>query len=148
MIKSLRALIRIIMISSWAHHHPSFNYDRGLSPIWPSWRGKCIYTEDFNTSQFNKLVGVEAFNAARVPSPSSEVYDVDVHHPLSLLRQFIGKTGKLYPDSLWDETSRRMLLCVLIPSSSAHWFWGTKWQTSSHLVLRSKPRNRRGDFEA
>jgi hypothetical protein len=37
---------------------------------------------------------------------------------------------------------------VLTPSSSAHRFWGANWQTSSHLVLWSKPRNHYSDFEA
>jgi hypothetical protein len=37
-------------------------------------------------------------------------------------------------------------MCVLTPSSSAHRFWGTNRQTSSHLVLMPKLRNHRGDF--
>jgi hypothetical protein len=35
---------------------------------------------------------------------------------------------------------------VLTPSSYAHRFWGANRQTSSHLVLRPKPKNRPGDF--
>jgi hypothetical protein len=41
-----------------------------------------------------------------------------------------------------------MSTCVLTPSSSAQWFWDANQQTSSHFVLRSKPRNCRSDFEA
>jgi hypothetical protein len=47
---------------------------------------------------------------------------------------------------LRDEASRRMLTRVLTPSSSAHRFWGANQETSSHMVLRPKLRNRHGDF--
>jgi hypothetical protein len=36
---------------------------------------------------------------------------------------------------------------LLTRSSSVHRFWGTKQLTSSHLVLRPKPKNCCGDFE-
>jgi hypothetical protein len=39
-------------------------------------------------------------------------------------------------------------MCVLTTSLSAHQFWGANWQTSSHLILRPKPRNRHSGFEA
>jgi hypothetical protein len=48
---------------------------------------------------------------------------------------------------LHDEASHWMSTRVLTSSSSAHWFWGANRQTSSHLVLMSKSRNRRSDFE-
>jgi hypothetical protein len=71
-----------------------------------------------------------------------------VRHPPSFLHQFWGKTGKPYPDLLHDEARRRILTRILTPSSSAHRFWGANWQTSSHMILRPKSRNRRDDFEA
>jgi hypothetical protein len=71
-----------------------------------------------------------------------------MHHPPSLLHQFWSKIGKPWPNLLHDEASYQMSTCVLTTSSSAHRFWSTNWQTSSHLVLRVTPRNRCGDFEA
>ncbi|GJN32786.1 hypothetical protein PR202_gb21314 [Eleusine coracana subsp. coracana] len=42
----------------------SFN-DKGLGPVRPSWRGKCVDAGDFNASLCNnKLVGAKAFHAA------------------------------------------------------------------------------------
>jgi hypothetical protein len=71
-----------------------------------------------------------------------------MHHPLLLLHHFWGKTGKPYPDLPRNEATNRMSTRVLTSSSSAHRFWGANQQPSSHLVLRPKPINHRGDFEA
>jgi hypothetical protein len=69
-----------------------------------------------------------------------------VHHPPSFLRQFWGKLGN--PSStcfqVKQATRTRRVSCanLLLPV-----LWGN-WQTVACLVLRPKPRNRRGDFKA
>jgi hypothetical protein len=63
--------------------------------------------------------------------------------PTNLLQiDFEAQTKKLS----WSR--HRMSTRVLTPSSSVHRFWGTNRQTSSKLILRPKPINCRGDFEA
>jgi hypothetical protein len=69
-----------------------------------------------------------------------------MHHPSSLHRQFWGKLGNPSPtcfQAKHDTRSRWVSRVVL--HSSVLW---CNWQTVVHLVLRNKPRNRLGDFEA
>jgi hypothetical protein len=62
--------------------------------------------------------------------------------PPPVLRQNWETLAKL----LYNEASHWMLMRVLTPSSSTHWFSGANRQTSSHLVLKPKPWNRHDDF--
>ncbi|TVU38243.1 hypothetical protein EJB05_11601, partial [Eragrostis curvula] len=66
-------IIGIIDSGIWPES-ASFN-DHGLGPVRPSWKGKCVHVDGFNTSLCNnKLVGAKAFDAVvrrdgAVPSP-------------------------------------------------------------------------------